>query len=91
MALHDLTSYLDSIFSWIIVDVGGLIWSDRSITEIFPRENIVLSLPHFKLSLIGLLIVTSLLTSSKGLLPEVPGRPRRPVLTERNLRDEGNS
>ncbi len=91
LPLHDLTSYLDSIFSWIIVDVGGLIWSDRSITEIFPRENIVLSLPHFKLSLIGLLIVTSLLTSSKGLLPEVPGRPRRPVLTERNLRDEGNS
>ena len=91
LPLHGLTSYLDAIFSWLIVDFGGIFWSDRSITEIFRRDNIVLSLPHFKLSLIGLLIVISLLTSSKGLLPEVPGRPRPSGLTERIIDDEGNS
>ena len=64
-------------FAWLVINVGGLIWSSRSITEIFPRGNVLLSLPHLKLALIGLVIVGALLTSSKGLLPEVPRRPER--------------
>jgi hypothetical protein len=32
-----------------------------------------------KLSLIGAVIITALLLSSKGLLPELPGRPKKPV------------
>ena len=47
--------------------------------NIFPRENVALSLPHLKLALIGIVIVGALLMSSKGLLPEVPSRPKRPV------------
>ena len=78
LPFHNITTYLDSIFSWLVVDVGGIIWSSRSITEIFPREDVLLSLPHLKLALIGLVIVGALLTSSKGLLPEVPQRPERP-------------
>jgi hypothetical protein len=83
-----MTSYLDTAFSWLVVNVGGLIWSVRSITEVFPRENVVLSLPHLKLALIGIVIVGSLLMSSKGLLPEVPGRPKRPVGLPTNLDEE---
>ena len=79
LPLHSMTSYMDAIFSWLVVDIGGLVWSLRSITEIFPRENVELSLPHLKLALIGIVILGALLTSSKGLLPEVPGRPIRPV------------
>jgi len=88
LPLHNMTSYLDTAFSWLVVNVGGLIWSVRSITEVFPRENVVLSLPHLKLALIGIVIVGSLLMSSKGLLPEVPGRPKRPVGLPTNLDEE---
>jgi len=79
LPFHNLTSYLDTAFSWLLVDVGGVIWSTRSISEVFPRENILLSISHLKLALIGMVIVGALLASSKGLLPEVPTRPRRPV------------
>jgi ABC-type branched-subunit amino acid transport system permease subunit len=78
LPLHNVTSYLDTIFSWIVVDIGGFIWSTRSITEIFPKEVVILSLPHFKLGLVGIVILGSLLTSSKGLIPEVPSRIKRP-------------
>jgi ABC-type branched-subunit amino acid transport system permease subunit len=79
LALHDLTTYMDSIFSWLVVDVGGLIWSARSISEAFPRGDVTVALSHLKLALIGAVIVAALLLSPKGLLPEVPGRPKRPT------------
>jgi len=37
------------------------------------------ALSHLKLALIGSVIVAALLLSPKGLLPEVPGRPKRPT------------
>ena len=86
LPFHNITTYLDSIFSWLVINVGGIIWSTRSITEIFPREDVLLSLPHLKLALIGLVIVGALLTSSKGLLPEVPQRPER--LSEKSKTQE---
>jgi len=61
-----------------VVDFGGLIWSARSISEVFPKGDITLALSHLKLALIGAVIVIALLLSPKGLLPEVPGRPKRP-------------
>jgi len=76
------------------VDVGGLIWSARSISEVFPRDEVILSLVHLKLALIGLVIVGALLLSPKGLLPEVPTRPKRPasLLPASSTRqDEGES
>ena len=90
LPFHELTSYLDAAFSWLVVDVGGLAWSSRSITEVFPKETIVLSLPHLKLALIGLVIVGALLSSSKGLLPEVPSRPKRDDINEEKLPDKGS-
>ena len=48
----------------------------------------MLSLPHLKLALIGIVIVGALLTSSKGLLPEVPGRPKRPDGLAPNLDEQ---
>ena len=83
-----LKGYLDTIFSWLVVNVGGIFWSDRSITEIFPRGDVLMSLPHLKLALIGIVIVGALLMSSKGLLPEVPSRPKRPVGLSMNLDEE---
>jgi ABC-type branched-subunit amino acid transport system permease subunit len=91
LPFHNMTSYLDNVFSWLILNVGGIIWSDRSITEIFPKGDIILSLPHLKLALIGVVIVGTLLTSSKGLLPEVPSRPKRPSNLHSNLDKEGSS
>ena len=77
LPFHNLTSYLDIVFSWLVANIGGVIWSVRSIEEVFPGGHIELGLSHLKLALIGLVIVGGLLTSSKGLLPEVPQRPKR--------------
>jgi len=77
LPFHDVTSFLDNVFSWVMVNIGGVVWSTRSIEEVFPKGNIELSLSHLKLALIGMVIVGGLITSSKGLLPEVPRRPKR--------------
>ena len=77
LPFHDITAYLDSAFAWLIEDAGGLIWSTQSIAAIFPRSDVLLSLPSLKLALVGLVIIVALLSSSKGLLPEVPIRPKR--------------
>ena len=82
LPFHGLTSFLDSVFSWLIINVGGLVWSERSINEIFAHGNVLLSLPHLKLALIGLVIISALLMSSRGLIPEVPSRPKRPTVIE---------
>ena len=81
LIFHGMTTYMDSVFSWLVVDFGGLIWSARSISEVFPKGDITLALSHLKLALIGAVIVAALLLSPKGLLPEVPGRPKRPSPT----------
>ncbi len=88
LPLHSMTSYLDTVFSWLVLNVGGVFWSDRSITEVFPRGEVLLSLPHLKLALIGIVIIGALLMSSKGLVPEVPSRPKRPVGRGINLDEE---
>ena len=88
LPLHHATSYLDAAFSWLVVDVGGFVWSARSITEVFPKETILLSLPHLKLALVGLVIVGALLSSSKGLIPEVPTRPKHPSLPEEDITEK---
>lgn len=90
LPFHNITSYLDTVFSWLVVNLGGIIWSTRSITEIFPKETILLSLSHLKLALIGIVIVGALLVSSKGLLPEVPSRPKRPVNLPLSKDDPGD-
>ena len=91
LPFHNMTAYLDSGFSWLVVNVGGLIWSDQSITEIFAEGDILISLPHLKLALIGTVIVGALLMSSKGLLPEVPSRPQRPsTIASHPIEEEGN-
>ena len=93
LIFHGLTTYMDSIFSWLVVDFGGLIWSTRSISDVFPKGDLTLSLSHLKLALIGAVIIAALLLSPKGLLPEVPSRPKRPspapdTGTSGNPRDE---
>jgi hypothetical protein len=91
LPFHGLTSFLDSVFSWLMINVGGLVWSERSVNEIFAHGNVLLSLPHLKLALVGLVIISALLMSSRGLLPEVASRPKRPALVEGVLDDESIS
>ena len=79
LALHNVVGYVDTAFSWLVVDVGGRIWSALSISQAFPKGTVFAELSHLKLALIGCVIVGALLLSSKGLLPEIPGRPKRPV------------
>ena len=88
LALHNVIGYLDTAFSWLVVDVGGRVWSALSISEAFPKGVVTVELSHLKLALIGTVIVVALLLSSKGLLPEIPGRPRRPDRTSRDGFDD---
>ncbi len=78
LPFHGLTSLMDSIFSWLVTSIGGLVWSIRSIEAVFPNGDVELSLTHLKLALIGMVIVGGLVSSSKGLLPEIPRRPKHP-------------
>ena len=77
LILHPITTFADKIFSWIIFDLGGLIWSEKSILEVFPKGNVILELTYFKLALIGLVIIIALRFAPKGLLPEIPFMPKR--------------
>tara|TARA_Y100000590_G_scaffold29554_1_gene32972 strand:+ start:4469 stop:7279 length:2811 start_codon:yes stop_codon:yes gene_type:complete len=77
LILHPITTFADKIFGWIIFDLGGLIWSEKSIIEVFPKGNVILELTYFKLALIGLVIIVALRFAPKGLLPEIPFMPKR--------------
>ena len=75
--LHSITGLIDSIFKWIIVDFGGILWSDLSISESFLNGKIILELSYFKLFLIGLLIIVILRLLPKGIMPEIPYQPSK--------------
>lgn len=57
-----------------------MVWllHQRSIDEVF-RTDIQVNLAYVKVLIIGLIIVVSLKYNEKGLLPEVPYRPKRPT------------
>ena len=84
LILHPITTFVDKIFSWIILDLGGLFWSERSILEVFPKGNVILELTYFKLALIGLVIIIALRFAPKGLLPEIPFMPKRKSRSKEN-------
>jgi branched-chain amino acid transport system permease protein len=88
LPFHSAMAYLDAVFSWLVVTLGGFVWSVRSIAEIFPKGHVELSLPHLKLALIGVVIIVALRTSSRGLLPEVPSRPKRPKGLSTKVQEE---
>jgi ABC-type branched-subunit amino acid transport system permease subunit len=88
LAFHNVVGYIDAAYEWLLTDVGGLIWSDLSITQVFQRGEITAQLTYLKLTLIGLVIVGALLFSAKGLLPEVPGRPAKPTDSDENPRGD---
>ncbi|MEE8045666.1 MAG: ABC transporter permease, partial [Dehalococcoidia bacterium] len=77
-SFHAVVGYLDTAFEWLMTDVGGVIWSTLSISKPFPKGDVTIELTYLKLALIGSVIIGALLLSAKGLIPEVPGRPRRP-------------
>jgi hypothetical protein len=66
---------MDSVFEWLVVDLGGYFWSSLSITEVFSKGDVIVNLAYLKLALIGVVIVVVLQVASKGLLPEIPSRP----------------
>lgn len=77
LAFHGIVGYIDRVFEWLLVDLGGLFWSDLSISQVFQRGEITAQLTYLKLTLVGVVIVAALTFSTKGLLPEIPGRPKR--------------
>ena len=82
---HDNISDIDGALAWFILDIVGVVNSDLSIIEVFGSTNpekITVNLTYFKLMLIGVVILSSLLISERGLLPEVPKRPQNPDLIE---------
>ena len=88
LPLHGIVTYVDSAFRWFLVDLGGLVWSDLSIDQVFARGIITANLEYLKLALIGGVIVGTLQLSPKGLLPEIPGRPKRPIFESSNMRKD---
>ena len=58
---------------------SGVMMGDRSISESFVADAILADMAYVKVFLIGCLILFSLKYNPKGLLPEVPSRPPRPV------------
>jgi ABC-type branched-subunit amino acid transport system permease subunit len=82
---HDYISDIDGAFGWFFLDIMGLVSSDLSMVEVFGTTNpekVVVNMTYFKLMLIGIVILSSLLISERGLLPEVPKRPVNPDLIE---------
>jgi ABC-type branched-subunit amino acid transport system permease subunit len=79
LAFNGFVQKLDTVFEWVINDFGGIFWSPLSVEEAFPNGEVQLELTYLKVSLIGLVIVGALMLSSKGLIPAVPGRPKRPT------------
>ena len=80
---HETVSGIDEFFAWLILDVVGKVNSNLSIIESFGGlgpADLTISLVYLKLVLIGLVIVSSLMLSERGLLPEVPKRPESPGL-----------
>jgi len=64
---------------WMAAVFLLMVWllHQRSIDEVF-RTDIQVNLAYVKVLIIGLIIVLSLKYNEKGLLPEVPYRPKRP-------------
>ena len=75
LPFHGFVSLIDSVFEWLVVDLGGYFWSSLSITEVFSKGDVIVNLAYLKLALIGVVIVVVLQVASKGLLPEIPSRP----------------
>ena len=67
-------------FSFIFI-VCDVIFDPRSVGEVFPEAlgGVKIQMNYLKLLLIGALITLSLKYNPKGLLPEVPYRPERPI------------
>ena len=67
-------------FSFIFI-VCEVIFDPRSVGEVFPEAlgGVKIQMNYLKLLLIGALITLSLKYNPKGLLPEVPYRPERPI------------
>ena len=65
-------------------------FDQRSIDLVFPEVlgGIQVQMTYVKLMLIGLLIMVSLKYNPKGLLPEVPYRPERPVFPASFSKDQ---
>ena len=67
-------------FSFIFI-VCDILFDPRSVGEVFPEAlgGVKIQMNYLKLLLIGALITLSLKYNPKGLLPEVPYRPERPI------------
>ncbi|HIG03620.1 MAG TPA: hypothetical protein EYQ53_04480 [Candidatus Poseidoniales archaeon] len=70
-----INSALDTIIRDIIPDMFA---SQAAIDEVFPKGEIIATLTYVKLFLIGMIIIVTLHLAPKGILPEIPFRPKFP-------------
>lgn len=77
---------LDQLFRFIVVDVGGTMFGNRSWSTTFDdREDAILDLNFIQILIVGAVIVLFLRFLQRGILPELPYRPERPELKEEEL------
>lgn len=74
-----LLSTLDSIYRWIVVDIGGFLFGDESWLYSFVNEDaVVLDLNFMQIFFIGMIIIFFLYRFEEGLIPEMPYRAENP-------------
>ena len=74
-----IVKFMDDIFRFVIVDIGGAIFGKSSWQQYFgkDRSKVVLDLTFLQILAIGFTIVIFTIFFNNGLIPEMPYRPRR--------------
>ncbi len=71
---------IDDVFRFFVVDIGGFLFGKSSYEETLgPANAIVVDVNFLQISLVGLIIIVSMMWFEEGILPEVPYRPRKIV------------
>ncbi len=70
---------LDSIFKFLVVDIGGAIFGEdswRFVSE-FQTGNVIIGLEAFQILIVGLVIILFMRRFEEGVLPELPYIPKK--------------
>ncbi len=71
---------VDDIFRFIVVDIGGFLFGKSSYEDTLgPASSIEVDVNFLQISLVGLIIIISMMKFEEGILPEIPYRPRKIV------------
>ena len=77
-AMAGFVESVDGLLDWIVRDALGWLWSEFSITEVY-RTEVTIEPAFLQLLILGCTMILVLLYAPRGLVPEVPYRPRPPA------------